>query len=288
LIKISTNLLSVPRVDFDEEKNITSLKPPSSRLVTYLHELALKTNDSPQDPSNRASIDVLLAAAANSTDPTQNLQNPESDSFTYLETILESLAILGKLGSALETVTQRLPMELYSLAETTIDEVKERTEFNKRLPGLSNTNVVAAKTLVAYMYVDPKASDPAKGVVQGVAGLASDKPVASMLRLCALENSASNTDHEVLRDLFWTLYSKLDAVSQSMRVIYEAANRIGSVCSHYLRLRVTNTIYREEIFVIRPPKSVGFSHFPSCGSQWMPRYVLIYGYIPWQLTLAKS
>jgi exocyst complex component 4 len=52
--------------------------------------------------------------------------NPEQDSFAYMEIVLESLAVLGKLGSALEVVSARIGSELNSLIETTIDEVAER------------------------------------------------------------------------------------------------------------------------------------------------------------------
>jgi exocyst complex component 4 len=161
-------------------------------------------------------------------DSAQSQMNPEADSYSYIETVLESLAILGKLSSSLEMITQRLPMELYSLVEATIDEVNERTEFSKRLPFTKNADVVAAKATAAYVYIDP--SSPGTGAPNKVGGLMTDtqSPV-TLLRLGALENSANNVDHAVLRDLFWTLYSKLDAVCQSLRVVYEVANRIGSV-----------------------------------------------------------
>ncbi|CAG7847601.1 Probable exocyst complex component sec8 [Serendipita indica DSM 11827] len=221
---------ALPRVEFDEEKlpMPTSFNPNSrsTRLATFLHELNLKANDSPYDPSQSSRISIALPGPL--TDNNQN--NPESDSFTYLETILESLAILGKLGDALETITQRLPMELYALVEATTDEVNERTEFSRRmLPNFGNKeNVVAVKTSTTYVLIDPKT------VTKGPQGSTNDGAVpgeqspASLLRYNELENSASNADHEVLRDLFWTLYSKMDAVGQSMRVVYEVANRIGA------------------------------------------------------------
>lgn len=56
-------------------------------------------------------------------------QNPESDSFFYIEMLLESLARLGKLGLALDVVAQRLPVELHQLVDATIDEVDERWVF---------------------------------------------------------------------------------------------------------------------------------------------------------------
>jgi len=52
---------------------------------------------------------------------------------------------------------------------------------------------------------------------------------ASSLRLAALESSAKRVDHETLKDFFWTVYSKLDAITQGLRVVYEVSNRIGSV-----------------------------------------------------------
>jgi len=235
--------LTVPKVEFDEEKSsqltLAELRSRSSRLLSYLHGLNLKPNDSPYDPSSNTRVSVAMIAT---TDPSAPQINPETDSFTYLEMILESLATLGKLGSGLDTVMQRLPMELYSIVESTIDEVNERSEFSKRLPGFMNNaaNIVAAKTATAYVYMDPKrvgGPAPAPGGATAAGIAATDKPAASLLRLSALENSAANPDHEILRDLFWTLYSKLDAVSQGMRVVYEVANRIGSVSALLLDQR---------------------------------------------------
>lgn len=241
----------VPRVEFDDEKraSLTTIANPrnfSSRLTTFLHNLNLKPNDTYE--ARGSNIVTTHNDLPNGNDPnpssvftTNEAQNPESDSFTYLETILESLAILGKLGVALESVTQRLPMEIYSLVESTIEEVDERTEFARRLGsgGLSvvtgaaggRESVVAAKTGVGYIYVQtkPTASMTTVGTGGPTTGTAEHSPT-TLLRLSALENSASNADHEVLRDLFWTLYSKMDAVCQSIRVVYEVANRIGTVC----------------------------------------------------------
>ncbi len=52
--------------------------------------------------------------------------NPEADSYAHMETVLEALAVLGRLGSALDTVAQRVPGEIHALVETTLDEVEER------------------------------------------------------------------------------------------------------------------------------------------------------------------
>lgn len=52
--------------------------------------------------------------------------SPEQDSFAYIESILESLAYLGKLGIAIDSVLQRNPLEIYNLVESTALEVDER------------------------------------------------------------------------------------------------------------------------------------------------------------------
>jgi hypothetical protein len=52
---------------------------------------------------------------------------------------------------------------------------------------------------------------------------------SSLLRLTASETSALELNVETLKDLFWTLYSKLDAVLQGFRVSYEVAMRIAEV-----------------------------------------------------------
>jgi exocyst complex component 4 len=53
-------------------------------------------------------------------------QNPEADSYTYIETVLEALFVLGKLSGALDTVSQRVSTEIHHLIDLTLDEVEER------------------------------------------------------------------------------------------------------------------------------------------------------------------
>ncbi|KAI0068285.1 hypothetical protein BV25DRAFT_1793562 [Artomyces pyxidatus] len=278
----TVNQQSMPKVEFEDEPLISdsySQPPPATptspatpaspsarptRLSRYLHNLALRPNDPPDDleepsfrsstsasgiPSNGSSSNLPtgLGATGSLTSLTnlangpqggsvhaQN-RNPETDSFTYIETLLESLAVLGKLGSALDIVSQRLPSEIFSLVEATVDEVGERAEYGRRSSLLvSNAASPHTKAHSAYIF----ASKPAV-----TSGLGMDIPSALLgpsrvgkgslmsalqLRLSALESSAKHVDHEVLRDMFWTLYSKLDAVMQGLRVVYEVANRIGS------------------------------------------------------------
>ena len=149
--------------------------------------------------------------------------NPEADSFVYIETLLESLAVLGKLGNALDSLAQRLPGEIFTLDEGTLDEVEERAELVKR-KSIVSLNGTPARSEGVYLLV-PGSSFPAIPTI----GMKNSFLVSSTLRLSALESLSKRVDHEILKDLFWTLYSKLVAVAQSLRVVTEVANRIGSV-----------------------------------------------------------
>ncbi|GAA5870920.1 hypothetical protein JCM3774_003481 [Rhodotorula dairenensis] len=169
--------------------------------------------------------------------------NPEVDSFAYIEMLLEALAALGKLGYALDAVGQRIQGELFALVEATIDEVEERNDSSKPF-----ANLVGSMRPVSSLYVPPSpdpnqpGSTPAAattstntsgGVVGGIASLSAisgafaTDGVAALLRLTPSETSGLANSVETLRDLFWTLYSKLDAVLQGFRVAYEVAGRIA-------------------------------------------------------------
>ncbi|TFY68131.1 hypothetical protein EVG20_g3687 [Dentipellis fragilis] len=239
----------------------TASSSRSSRLNRYLHGLAIRPNDPPGDlnePNFRHSMTmpgsgVQFSASMNNLTGSNSLssltqvnaiiggadldsqnRNPETDSFTYIETLLESLAVLGKLGNVLDIVAQRLPSEVFSLVESTVDEVGERAEYVRRTSVLASSDINAAGKLHSAYILTSSA------LVSG--GMAADFTGALVgpskgrgalmsplqLRLTALESSTKHVDHEILRDLFWTLYSKLDAVLQGMRVVYEVANRIGS------------------------------------------------------------
>ena len=55
-----------------------------------------------------------------------SVRNPESDSFHYIYTIVESFVKLGRLEDAVDAVEQRLPVELYKVLERTNGEVQQR------------------------------------------------------------------------------------------------------------------------------------------------------------------
>lgn len=207
-----------------------------SRLARYLDDLALRTNDTPFDTSDlnppNSAVGRFSIPAPGLADSANLDHNPEADSFIYLESLLESLAVLGKLGNALDIVAQRLSSEVYSLVDSTVEDVAERAEYSRRTSALNSVSQVdSSRSQGVYVFVTETSAIP-----ESVAGAAV--PYAkneggylngSSLRLSALESTAKHMDHEVLKDLFWTLYSKFDAVLQGLRVVYEVANRIGSV-----------------------------------------------------------
>ncbi|KAJ3123240.1 hypothetical protein HK098_002078 [Nowakowskiella sp. JEL0407] len=51
--------------------------------------------------------------------------NPESNSFHFMCTLLESLTLLGKLPTVLEIAKERLPLEIYFVVERTIQEIDQ-------------------------------------------------------------------------------------------------------------------------------------------------------------------
>lgn len=237
----------VHKVEFDNEEGPskspgllsesgrTASGSHTSRLTRFLHDMELRPNDPPANvteqtfrPSTRRMSGVTssaptpaLTAASSSTSPSE--RNPESDSFAYVETLLESLAVLGKLGTALDAIAQRIPNEIYALVESTLEEVADRAEFGRRTSQIITTAAGGAAVSGAVLMI----------ALHDVGSVSeSAQSGASALRLAALESSSKQTDHEILKDFFWTLYSKLDAVVQGLRLVYEVANRIGSVGGH--------------------------------------------------------
>ncbi|KAG6336133.1 hypothetical protein ID866_2943 [Astraeus odoratus] len=246
------NQMAFPKVTFEDDppeldapnnalRAITTSFPHNSqttRLTRYLDNLAARPNDPPHDlndlnfRNNVTNQDTSPAAPFPTTGGTpagtsssqlvHASVNPEADSFGYIETLLESLFILGKLGNALDVIIQRLPSEIYAVVEATVNEVEERAEQLKRSSVILG-NGYGNKSEGGYIFATGVESVQS---FVGSTGVATTR--ASALRLAALESSAKHTDQEILRDLFWTVYSKLDAVTQGLRVVFEVSNRIGS------------------------------------------------------------
>lgn len=114
-------------------------------------------------------------------------KNPESDSLCYIRLLLEALNNLGHLSSAVSTVNQRLPVELFKLVDKTNNEVDQRHPSS--LPS-GNRNGIYGNTIDF--------------------GLS--------------ENDLRVT---VINDLLYTLYSKFEAVMEGHRVIYDVVRGIS-------------------------------------------------------------
>lgn len=99
--------------------------------------------------------------------------HPESDSFTYIKTIIMALRSLSQVHRAMDSLSQRLPIEVYQLVDKTISEVEARHSIDMRV------------------------------------------------RRGGRVFTSRDGSEEVLRDLLWTLFSKLSAVLSGHRIVHD-------------------------------------------------------------------
>jgi exocyst complex component 4 len=139
LIRLARHLVSdytepsLKAVPVDEPETVTS------RLSRYLASLAERPSDRPEYASDAPSVERRASGTLGPSASTQSLFTyalsdlPETDSYRYIETVLESLGVLGQLGPALDVVSQRVAGEIHALVENTLDEVEERcVDFTER------------------------------------------------------------------------------------------------------------------------------------------------------------
>ncbi|OZJ02130.1 hypothetical protein BZG36_04585 [Bifiguratus adelaidae] len=117
-------------------------------------------------------------------------RNPETDSYYYMEILLEALGVLNKLPETLDTIQQRLMPEINQLVDKTIEEVDERHANDP---------------------VDPWEST--RGQING----------NDIYVLDHLEKYGRN---ETLKDFAWTLYSKLEAVIRGHQLVWDVVANI--------------------------------------------------------------
>lgn len=67
------------------------------------------------------------------------MKNPEADTFYYVGLLVEALNKLGRLQNAVETLKQRLPVELFTVVNDTINEVEQRHPTSLRGGGTAKT-----------------------------------------------------------------------------------------------------------------------------------------------------
>jgi hypothetical protein len=196
----------------------------------------------PEDDSGAAPLSPFPGSTFNfpTNSTSTSRPNPEADSFLYMEGLLESLACLGKLKVAIDTASQRVALEVHNLIEATIEEVDERYASCPVFRSLlALTEACRTSNMLSQRFSLP--GRPTSSLVlragrptSAPSFLSFNNPRSSLLRLNASETSALELNAEILKDLFWTLYSKLDAVLQGFRVVYEVALRIGEVRIHLL------------------------------------------------------
>ncbi|KAL8293460.1 hypothetical protein RQP46_000161 [Phenoliferia psychrophenolica] len=245
---------TLPLVDFGEDvENLTPASlldatfhtsgrsnarlPRLSKLQRYLNSLSLQPSSNPlldepiddlgtgtgslsvpNDGDGDGGVDSYGSFSLPSLEASEmrkgggEMRNAELDSFVYIESLLESLAVLGKLGVGLDTVGQRVAAEIFALVESTVEEVEDRNDSSKAFPSAGRP---ASSTLA-----------PTSAGITSLSLSHASTQRSSLLRLSATETSELESNVETLRDLFWTLFSKLDAVLQGFRVAYEVAGRI--------------------------------------------------------------
>jgi len=117
--------------------------------------------------------------------------HPESDSFSYIQQIVMALHSLSQVHRAMDTITQRLPLEVYQLVDKTIQEIELRRQIDwQNIKGKQKQSTFDA----------PRS---------GSGGFIK-----------------SEKDAEILADLMWTLYSKMTAVLSGHRVVHDCVLKI--------------------------------------------------------------
>ncbi|RCH94117.1 hypothetical protein CU098_003961, partial [Rhizopus stolonifer] len=169
-----------------------------NRWTSYTHrqqdlpEIAIKprvfkesdTNDDQQDDKD----DIF--ATENDIITEDPDKDPDTDSYYYMEVIMESLSVLGEIPPTLQTIQERLPIEIYKLVEKTINEVEQRH--------VNDWTINIRK--------NDKTNDESE--------------------IYCLDKANSEDKNEILKDLLWTLYSKLEAVLRGHRFVETCARRI--------------------------------------------------------------
>lgn len=225
--------------------------PQATKLQRYLNDLTLRPSTSPllDEPIDDVAGDAArqedlfamphgagasLSAASGdnvgpATDTKESRGNPERDSFVFVEQLMESLGILGKLGWGLDAVSQRVQTEMFSLVEGTLEEVEERNDLTRQGSLNARLAATASSNSTSFLFSSSSPSPIAPPVLSTLSLSHTSLNPSSLLRLTSAETTELESNVETLQDLFWTLFSKLDAVLQGFRVAYEVSLRIAEV-----------------------------------------------------------
>ncbi|OXH21821.1 exocyst complex component 4 [Cryptococcus neoformans] len=229
LSQLSTKPSTRPMLQYDGDPI-----PSTLTLSTVSHQQqnanALSPGTGMPQADSHTSLSSLLGTAGNTG-------NPETDSYVYIENLLEALAVLGRLGQALDTVAQRAPGEIYALVDGTLDEVEERTERRREEDLSVSPQNVLGNTIdpipSSSRTIPPTSATTINTTAATTAAaVSSRKSLFSSTETSQIEISlgaAGPPQHAaLLKDLFWTLYSKLAAVLEGHRVMYEVSRWVSS------------------------------------------------------------
>ncbi|KAL9049575.1 MAG: hypothetical protein Q9162_007144 [Coniocarpon cinnabarinum] len=109
-----------------------------------------------------------------------NSRNPEADSFHYIHVIVEALTKLGRLSEAVDSIEERLPVELYKVVERSNNEIQQRypnalrgdwkvEQKANELPSLNQTDLNVLRDLLDTLYAKFEAIAEAHRVFHDVA-----------------------------------------------------------------------------------------------------------------------
>ncbi|KAF2452307.1 Sec8 exocyst complex component-specific domain-containing protein [Lineolata rhizophorae] len=129
-------------------------------------------------------LDRFLNALDTSTPLTDDAsRNPEANTFEYIHLLIEALNNMGRLDAAVDTIEQRLPVELFRVVE------KSNIEVDQRHPSVLRSYAKGQKPTARPVDAAMNQSDEARGAI--------------------------------LQDLLWTLYARFEAIAEGHRVVYE-------------------------------------------------------------------
>jgi exocyst complex component 4 len=130
-------------------------------------------------------------------------RNPEADTFMYIQLLVESLNSLGRLDVAVDTITQRLPVELFKIVEKSSNEADQRHPSTLRgskdgrdvLDGTNSARNIVLNDLLGTLFARFEAIAEGHRVVHEI--------IAGILKREGLRTSSSLTGG--FREL-WKLY----------------------------------------------------------------------------------
>ncbi|KAI8991536.1 Sec8 exocyst complex component-specific domain-containing protein [Mycotypha africana] len=211
-LKSQKNLLYDTLIE--ELHNHLYLKNPycDSRWTAYtpgqqdLPEISVKPRQMDQNQTKDARTVQEVLVEENDILAEDPDKNPDTDSYYYMELIMESLLVLGEISSALQTIQERLPVEVHTLVDKTIAEVEQRhsnqwSHYTHQIQSYHNKDNHSG-----YSMIDKNNSDE--------------------YDIYCLDKANSEAKNEILKDLLWTLFSKLKSVLTGHRFVETCARHI--------------------------------------------------------------